>query len=133
MCNYNILYRIVTYKRNNRDELQLNNISYTKKLDYCKSVTNVGPEDKLGSYLLQVDRNIGLLDVDQRLIFEHDIVKDVDSGIEYVVEFCQDKLSYVFRTDNPDDTLESLDITNKRWRVINNIYKENELVEVNVA
>lgn len=125
MCN-SVMYRVVTYKRDGNSELRLDNISYVNKLQYCQGVTNIGPNDKLGSYLLQVDRNIGMLDEDQRLIFEHDIVKDVNSGTEYVVEFCQQKLSFVFRTNNPEDTLESLDITDKHWRVINNIYKENE-------
>ena len=55
------------------------------------------------------------------MIFQNDYVKNSDGKV-YLVEWCQDKLGFVLRTDDPNDTLESLDITSKTWSVVGNVH-----------
>ena len=71
----------------------------------------------------------GLRDKNGKLIYEGDIVKrDVKL---YRVDWCQDKLSFVLRSENnQDDILESLDITIWNWEIIGNIHENPELLEV---
>lgn len=117
------LYRIVCYKKKNKDKLELHNIAYSKLLSYGLETTGISPTDPLGSYMLKVDKSLGMLDKDQKLLFENDLVEN-DKKQQYVIEWCQEKLGFVLRNSNPDDTLESLDITSQRWKLIGNKYKD---------
>jgi hypothetical protein len=62
-----------------------------------------------------------MLDKVQKMIFQNDYIKN-DKNKVYRVDWCQEKLSFVLRTNNPEDTLESLDITWQKWTVVGNIY-----------
>jgi len=115
------LYRIVSYRKDN-GKLELHNISYSKMLNYGMSTTGISSNEPLDHYRLKVDRSSGMLDKDQKLIFENDLIEN-SKHQQFLIEWCQDKLGFVLRNSNPDDTLESLDITNQTWTLIGNKYQ----------
>ena len=110
------LYRYVTYRKD-----EVCHISYANAFNYSNLITGLTDKDKLGEYHIELDRSTGMIDKSQKMIFQNDYVKNNDGKV-YLVEWCQDKLGFVSRTDNPDDTLESLDITSKTWSVVGNIH-----------
>lgn len=70
----------------------------------------------------------GFRDKNKKLIFENDIIERND-GKRFVIEWCQDKLGYVARNDNPNEVLESLDISWCDWKMVGNIHENPELLE----
>lgn len=71
---------------------------------------------------------IGLNDKNKKLIFENDIIER-DDGKIFVIEWCQEKLGYVARNNNPNETLESLDISWQIFKIIGNVKENPELLE----
>ena len=114
------LYRYVTYKTEDKKSVVVH-VAYANAFNYSNLVTGLTDKDKLGSYHIELDRSTGMIDKSQKMIFQNDYVKNNDGKV-YLVEWCQDKLGFVLRTDNPDDTLESLDITSQMWLVVGNIH-----------
>ena len=114
------LYRYVTYKTENKKSIPVH-VAYANAFNYSNIITGLTDKDKLGTYNIQLDRSTGMIDKSQKMIFQNDYVKNNDGKV-YLVEWCQDKLGFVLRTDNPDDTLESLDITSQTWSVVGNIH-----------
>lgn len=114
------LYRYVTYKTEDKKSVVVH-VAYANAFNYSNLVTGLTDKDKLGSYHIELDRSTGMIDKSQKMIFQNDYVKNNDGKV-YLVEWCQDKLGFVLRTDNPDDTLESLDITSQTWSVVGNIH-----------
>lgn len=114
------LYRYVTFIRNGRKE-EIANIAYANAFNYSHQITGLSDNSKLGSYSIHLDRSTGMLDKVQKMIFQNDYIKN-DKNKVYRVDWCQEKLSFVLRTNNPEDTLESLDITWQKWTVVGNIY-----------
>lgn len=115
------LYRIVTYKK---EELQ--NLTYSQVINYGYEVTGIKKGEDVNQYKIIIDRNLGMVDKNQGLIFENDIVED-NKGNKYRVEWCQEKLGFVLRNAIPDRTLESLDITHQDWKIVGNRYKNPTL------
>ena len=110
------LYRYVTYKKD-----EVCHISDANAFNYSNLITGLTDKDKLGEYHIELDRSTGMIDKSQKMIFQNDYVKNSDGKV-YLVEWCQDKLGFVLRTDDPNDTLESLDITSKTWSVVGNVH-----------
>lgn len=115
------LYRYVTYKTENKKSIPVH-VAYANAFNYSNIITGLTDEDKPGTYNIQLDRSTGMLDKSQKMIFQNDYVENT-KGKKYLVEWCQEKLGFVLRTDNPDETLESLDITWQTWSVVGNIHK----------
>lgn len=74
-----------------------------------------------------VEYCIGIVDKYKNLIYEGDIIEKGD-GKRFVIEWCQEKLGYVARTNNPNEVLESLDIYYTPWKIVGNIH-ELEIVK----
>jgi len=115
------LYRYVTYKTENKKSIPVH-VAYANAFNYSNIITGLTDKDKPGTYNIQLDRSTGMLDKSQKMIFQNDYVENT-KGKKYLVEWCQEKLGFVLRTDNPDETLESLDITWQTWSVVGNIHK----------
>lgn len=64
----------------------------------------------------------GMIDKYKNLIYEGDIVERGD-GKRFVIEWCEQKLGFVARTDNPNEVLESLDIYYTPWKIMGNIHE----------
>lgn len=64
----------------------------------------------------------GIVDKYKNLIYEGDIVERGD-GKRFVIEWCEQKLGFVARTDNPNEVLESLDIYYTPWKIMGNIHE----------
>ena len=62
-------------------------------------------------------RSTGLEDTNGKIIYQNDIIEDT-LGKRYTIEWCQDKLGFVARCDNPNEILESLDITCLQWKIV---------------
>lgn len=121
MCKHRCdLYRYVTYKTENKKPIPVH-VAYANAFNYSNVITGLTDNDKLGSYNICLDRSTGMLDKSQKMIFQNDYIKN-DKGKIYKVDWCQEKLGFVLRTDNPDDTLESLDITWQTWTVVGNVH-----------
>lgn len=114
------LYRYVTYKERDK-KLVVTNISYANAFNYSNVITGLSDKDKPGTYQIHIDRSTGMLDKSQKMIFQNDYVEN-SRGKKYKVDWCQEKLGFVLRTDNPEDTLESLDITWQTWSIVGNTY-----------
>lgn len=115
------LYRYVTYKTENKKSIPVH-VAYANAFNYSNIITGLTDKDKPGTYNIQLDRSTGMLDKSQKMIFQNDYVENT-KGKKYLVEWCQEKLGFVLRTDNSDETLESLDITWQTWSVVGNIHK----------
>ena len=76
-----------------------------------------------------IEQSIGLKDKNSKLIYENDFIQAKNGNI-YLIEWCQEKLGFVARTNNPDDTLESLDISLYEWEIVGNIHENEDLLEV---
>lgn len=64
----------------------------------------------------------GMVDKYKNLIYEGDIVERGD-GKRFVIEWCEQKLGFVARTDNPNEVLESLDIYYTPWKIVGNVHE----------
>lgn len=71
---------------------------------------------------------VGLKDKNSKLIYENDFIQ-AENGNIYLIEWCQEKLGFVARTNNSDDVLESLDISRCEWGVVGNIHETHNLLE----
>lgn len=79
-----------------------------------------------------IEQCTGLRDKNGKLIYEGNIVEN-ENGKIFVIEWCQDKLGYVARTNNPEETLESLDISWDCWKIIGNIHENPEFLNADNA
>ena len=80
-------------------------------------------------YHKELEQCTGLKDKNGKLIYENDFIQAKNGDI-YLIEWCQEKLGFVARTNNPDDVLESLDISRCEWEVIGNIHENEDLLEI---
>lgn len=77
---------------------------------------------------VDIEQCVGLKDKNSKLIYENDFIQ-AENGNVYLIEWCQEKLGFVARTNSPDDVLESLDISSCEWEVIGNIHENEDLLE----
>lgn len=76
-----------------------------------------------------IEQCTGLEDKNSHLIYENDFIQAKNGNI-YLIEWCQEKLGFVARTNNPDDTLESLDISLCEWEIVGNIHENEDLLRL---
>lgn len=125
MCSNTPLYRIVTYKIDNEDKIyKLNNISYTNGLNYSKVVTNVGTKEKLGTYVIKVDKSNNFIDKDQKLVFINDIVKS--NNKHYLVVYDKKSQDFGFKSMTTGRLATRKEIYTNSWSVVGNIHKMNK-------
>ena len=63
------------------------------------------------------------------LAFKKDIIANRFMKL-FVIEWCQEKLGYVARNKNPNENLESLDISDETWVIVGNVHENPEFLEV---
>ena len=89
-----------------------------------------GTEPELNSKRFIFEQSIGLKDKNRKLIYENDFIQAKNGNI-YLIKWCQEKLGFVARTNNPNDVLESLDISSREWEIIGNIHENVDLLNDN--
>lgn len=119
------MYRYATYKQDVESKvLLLNNIGYSNNLTYSSIVTNIYTNDKLGTYKLEIDRSIDLVDISQRLIFENDYVKNNKNEI-YIVEKNSKGIQFVEINNTNTKSINYNDIKLQNWKVIGNKHENS--------
>lgn len=116
-------YRCVTYKKNSKGEWKLNNISYLSKLNYSKDITGIDANASVGSYVINIDRNIGK-DSRGRYVYENDVVMN-ENKESYIIKR-YGTMSILMHIDN-NSILNMSDMNKYKWRFIGNIYKSQKL------
>lgn len=94
-----------------------------------KFVFNEKEEPQLKPKKFLVEKCIGLRDKRGKLIYEKDIIANRFMKL-FVIEWCQEKLGYVARNKNPNENLESLDISDETWVIVGNVHENPEFLEV---
>lgn len=119
------MYRYATYKQDVESKvLLLNNIGYSNNLTYSSIVTNIYNNDKLGTYKLEIDRSIDLVDISQKLIFENDYVKNNKNEI-YIVEKNSKGIQFVEINNKNTKSINYNDIKLQNWKVIGNKHENS--------
>lgn len=72
-----------------------------------------------------IEQCIGLKDINDKLIFEGDVVKNKFFNQPFIVEWRQDRLSFVFT--NEETLYESYDITLNKWEIVGNVHEVKEI------
>lgn len=90
---------------------------------WCEKCHNYVESNEFNDVI--TEQCIGLKDINNKLIFEGDIVKNKFFNQHFVVEWRQDRLSFVFT--NEETLYESYDITVNKWEIVGNIHEVKEI------
>lgn len=75
-----------------------------------------------------LEQSTGFIDILGRPIYVNDIIRNTKTHKIYVIEWEQEKLSFVARNGIPDETLESFDITHQNWELVGNVHEDKDLI-----
>lgn len=116
-----MLFRYVTFKKNNCSDWYVDHIGYSSKLTYDFKVTNVKTSEPYNTYIINIDKSYDILDKQGNIIYDNDLIKAENKV--FLVKKKQNRKTPIFiNMDNLKESHTILYLNKVDWELIGNVY-----------
>lgn len=116
-----MLFRYVTFKKNNCSDWYVDHIGYSSKLTYDYKVTNVKMSEPYNTYIINIDKSYDILDKQGNIIYDNDLIKAENKV--FLVKKKQNRKTPIFiNMDNLKESHTILYLNKVDWELIGNVY-----------
>lgn len=116
-----MLFRYVTFKKNNCSDWYVDHIGYSSRLTYDFKVTNVKASEPYNTYIINIDKSYDILDKQGNIIYDNDLIKAENKV--FLVKKKQNRKTPIFiNMDNLKESHTILYLNKVDWELIGNVY-----------
>jgi len=112
-------YRYVTYTMDSNGKWKVKRMTYTPVLNYSKRTTGLDNKAKLGTYYINIDKNLGR-DIYGKSIYDNDLLIDAKNNVYKIIK--KNCTRYLLNTQT-NKTLDISELKAHEWQLIGNLYK----------
>lgn len=116
-----MLFRYVTFKKNNCSDWYVDHIGYSSRLTYDYKVTNVKMSEPYNTYIINIDKSYDILDKQGNIIYDNDLIK-AENKVFLVKKKKNRKTPIFINMDNLKESHTILYLNKVDWELIGNVY-----------